>query len=189
MHGYKDEDKKAKAIFKKAFTKYSFDKNDKAVKLFNNALKYTENYKARAVITAMIGKIAFEKYNFHAAEDMLKKALSYSKDLENMNEKQIQYQIELCLNWFSKDGIGEYISAIANGAALCGKEFGYVVWGINDKTKEITGTTINFDKDIDGEPYKHYLARKLTPSIPFEVKEFLYNDKRIVILTIPSSMR
>lgn len=76
---FKDEDKKAKAIFKKGFTKYSFDKNDKAVKLFNNALKYTENYKARAVITAMIGKIAFEKYNFPAAEDMLKKALSIDR--------------------------------------------------------------------------------------------------------------
>ena len=76
---FKDEDKKAKAIFKKGFIKYSFDKNDKAVKLFNNALKYTENYKVRAVITAMIGKIAFEKYNFPAAEDMLKKALSIDR--------------------------------------------------------------------------------------------------------------
>ena len=47
-------------------------------------------------------------------------------------------------NWFSKDKIGEYISAIANGAALWGKEFGYIVWGINDKTKRITGTTIDF---------------------------------------------
>ena len=68
-------------------------------------------------------------------------------------------------NWFSKDEIGEYISALSNGAALCGKEFGYIVWGIRDNTKEIVGTTINLDKDIDGEPYKHYLARKLKPSI------------------------
>ena len=30
-------------------------------------------------------------------------------------------------NWFSKNGIGEYISAISNGAALCGKEYGYIV--------------------------------------------------------------
>ena len=43
-------------------------------------------------------------------------------------------------NWFSKDGIGEYISAISNGAALSGREFGYIVWGVNDKTHEITGT-------------------------------------------------
>ena len=35
---------------------------------------------------------------------MLKKALSYGKDLENMNEKQIQKQIEFCLHWFSQDG-------------------------------------------------------------------------------------
>lgn len=110
--------------------------------------------------------------------DLFENLISFKDEYEWLDFKE---------NWFSKDGIGEYISAIANGAALCGKEFGYVVWGINDKTKEITGTTINFDKDIDGEPYKHYLARKLTPSIPFEVKEFLYNDKRIAILIVPSA--
>ena len=107
---------------------------------------------------------------------------------ENLITFKDEYEwLDFKENWFSKDGIGEYISAIANGAALCGKEFGYIVRGINDKTKEIIGTTINFDRDIDGEPYKHYLARKLTPSIAFDVKEFLYNKKRIVLLTIPSA--
>lgn len=76
---FKDEDKKAKAIFKKGFTKYSFDKNNSALKLFNKALKYTDNYKAKATITAMIGKIAFEKYNFPVAEEMFKKALSIDR--------------------------------------------------------------------------------------------------------------
>ena len=52
-------------------------------------------------------------------------------------------------NWFSKDEIGEYISAISNGAALSGREYGYIVWGVNDKTHEITGTTVNFDQDIE----------------------------------------
>ena len=68
-------------------------------------------------------------------------------------------------NCFSKDEIGEYISAISNGAALSGREYGYIVWGVSDKTHEITGTTVNFDKDIEHEPYKHYLARHLKPSL------------------------
>jgi predicted HTH transcriptional regulator len=68
-------------------------------------------------------------------------------------------------NWFSKDEIGEYISAISNGAALSGREYGYIVWGVSDKSHEITGTTVNFDKDIEHEPYKHYLARNLKPSL------------------------
>ena len=111
-------------------------------------------------------------------ENIIENLLSFSDEYEWLDYKE---------NWFSKDGIGEYISAISNGAALCGKEVGYLVWGINDKTKEIVGTNINFDKDIEGEPYKHYLARKLKPSISFEVKDFFYKNKRIVILVIPAA--
>ena len=90
-------------------------------------------------------------------------------------------------NWFSKEGIGEYISAISNGAALSGREFGYIVWGVDDKTHEITGTKVNFDKDIDNEPYKHYLARNLKPSIAFEVDETEIEGKRLVMLTVPAA--
>lgn len=90
-------------------------------------------------------------------------------------------------NWFSKDEIGEYISAISNGAAFCGKEYGYIIWGVNDKTKKIVGTTVNFDRDIDGEPYKHYLARKLQPSIAFETVNFDYKNERLVMLIIPAA--
>ncbi|MBR0494785.1 MAG: putative DNA binding domain-containing protein [Treponema sp.] len=88
-------------------------------------------------------------------------------------------------NWFSKDGIGEYISAISNGAALSGREFGYIIWGVNDKTHEIIRTKVNFDKDIDNEPYKHYLVRNLKPSIAFEVDETEIDGKRLVLLTVP----
>ena len=90
-------------------------------------------------------------------------------------------------NWFSKEGIGEYISAISNGAALSGREFGYIVWGVDDKTHKITGTKVNFDKDIDNEPYKHYLARNLKPSIAFEVDETEIEEKRLVLLTVPAA--
>lgn len=54
-------------------------------------------------------------------------------------------------------------------------------------TKKIVGTSVNFDRDIDGEPYKHYLARNLKPSIPFETTEFEYDGSRIVMLIIPAS--
>ena len=110
--------------------------------------------------------------------DLLENLLTYNDEYEWLDFKE---------NWFNKDEIGEYISAIANGAALCGKEFGFIVWGIKDKTKEIVGTTINFDKDIDNEPYKHYLARNLSLKISFEIKENEYQGKRIVILIVSQS--
>ena len=110
--------------------------------------------------------------------DILENLLSFSDEYEWFDFKE---------NWFSKDEIGEYISAISNGAAMCGKEYGYIVWGVSDKTKELVGTTVNFDRDIDGEPYKHYLARKLQPSIAFETIAFDYKNKKMVMLIIPAA--
>ncbi len=93
----------------------------------------------------------------------------YIDILENLLTFHDEYEwLDFKENWFSKDEIGEYISAISNGAAICGKEFGYIVWGINDSTKEITGTSISFDKDISNEPYKHYLARNLNLVLPLK---------------------
>jgi len=37
--------------------------------------------------------------------------------------------------------IGEYLSAISNGAALHGKRTGYLVWGIQDGSHAVLGTT------------------------------------------------
>jgi len=110
--------------------------------------------------------------------DILENLLTFNDEYEWFDFKE---------NWFSKDEIGEYISAISNGAAFCGKEYGYIIWGVNDKTKEIVGTTVNFDRDIDGEPYKHYLARKLQPSIAFETVNFDYKNERLVLLIIPAA--
>lgn len=113
--------------------------------------------------------------------------MDFTKDfIDNLLSLGDEYEwLDFKENWFSKDEIGEYISAISNGAAICGKEYGYIIWGIKDKTKEIVGTTINFDKEFNNEPYKHYLSRNLKPSIAFEVTTTSYTGKRIVILSIP----
>ena len=112
----------------------------------------------------------------------------YLDIIENLLRLQDEYEwLDFKENWFNKDEIGEYISAIANGACLCGKEYGYIIWGVKDNSRDIVGTSINFDKDINHEPYKHYLARNLKPSIAFEAIEKEYQGKRIVMLQIPSS--
>lgn len=112
----------------------------------------------------------------------------YLDILENLLLLEDEYEwLDFKENWFYKDEIGEYISAVANGACLCGKEYGYIIWGVKDNSRDIVGTSINFDKDINHEPYKHYLARNLKPSIAFEVIEKEYQGKRIVMLQIPSS--
>jgi hypothetical protein len=33
-------------------------------------------------------------------------------------------------NWYEEAGIGEYISSMSNVAAMLGKDFAYLVWGV-----------------------------------------------------------
>ena len=92
-------------------------------------------------------------------------------------------------NWYEPKQIGEYISALSNSAATCGKDYGYFIWGINDKTHEIVGTTLDYTINYSNEPYQNYLARNLNPSIAFEFKELIIEKKRIVVLIIPAAKR
>lgn len=97
--------------------------------------------------------------------------------------------IEYKENWFDKDGLGEYISAMSNVAAYHGQEYAYFIWGIKDGAKDIVGTNFQYDIDINNEPLKHYLARLLKPSIPFKFETFDIDGKRVVCLSIPAAKR
>src|SRR5660397_173317 len=44
----------------------------------------------------------------------------------------------------TNEQIGEYISAMSNGATVNNKPFGYMVWGVHDDTHEIKGTNFRF---------------------------------------------
>lgn len=90
-------------------------------------------------------------------------------------------------NWYQPEVLGEYISALSNAAAFHHKKHAYFIWGVNDKTHEITGTTFNQYSDHNKEPYQNYLARNLSPSINFAFEETIINDKRVVVLIIPAA--
>ena len=111
-------------------------------------------------------------------EEVVNELRSYDKEKEWFEFKE---------NWFSADELGEYISALANSAAIEGKKYAYFVWGVNDKTHEIVGTGFDFDQDINHEPLKHYLRRKCSPDINFDFKELQMEGKRVVLLTIPAA--
>lgn len=90
-------------------------------------------------------------------------------------------------NWFKAGELGEYISALSNSAVIVGKKYAYFVWGINDKTHEIVGTSFDCNQDVNYEPLKHFLARQCSPDINFIFEEALIEDKRVVLLTIPAA--
>lgn len=81
--------------------------------------------------------------------------------------------------------IGEYISALANSAVLSDKANGYVVWGIKDKSHEVTGTTFRPAQTRKGnEELENWLLRLLKPKIYFHFFELEYERKHVVLLEI-----
>jgi predicted HTH transcriptional regulator len=60
------------------------------------------------------------------------------------SQPQEQQWLEFKLNGADHEQIGEYISAMSNGATLANKPFGYLVWGVEDGSHKIKGTTFTF---------------------------------------------
>jgi len=63
--------------------------------------------------------------------------------------------VEFKHNNDAPEEIGEYISALANSAALLGRDAGYIVWGLEDVTKRVVGTTANHLRE------QHRLAHQM----------------------------
>lgn len=81
--------------------------------------------------------------------------------------------------------IGEYVSALANAAALNGKDAAYILWGIEDGSHAVVGTQFRPAMAKQGnEPLENWLRRGLTPSIDIRFHEADVDGNRVVILEI-----
>lgn len=115
-------------------------------------------------------------------------------DLNKVVKELIEYPteanwFEFKENWYEPNGIGEYISSLSNAAALEGEEFGYLVWGVNDKTHEITGTNFDYRVDVKNEPLEHFLARQIMPDNNFSFQEITMEGKRVVVMVVPAASK
>ena len=96
--------------------------------------------------------------------------------------------VEFKVDYRRPEAIGEYISGLANTAALHGKIHAYLVWGIEDQTHAIVGTTFYPGSSKKGnEPLESWLLRLLRPRIDFRFHEVIIDDKHVVLLEIDSA--
>lgn len=84
--------------------------------------------------------------------------------------------------------IGILVSAISNAACLEGQRFGFIVWGIRDKTHELVGTEFQYIGALcKGQPLEFYLAQNMQPDLILKFQETIVEDRKVVVLTIPAS--
>jgi ATP-dependent DNA helicase RecG len=77
---------------------------------------------------------------------------------------------------------------MSNGATIANKPFGYLVWGVEDETLIVKGTNFTFENAKQGnQDLELFIRSYLHPKINFEIFEFNYNEKHIVLLRIPSA--
>ena len=85
--------------------------------------------------------------------------------------------------------IGEYISALSNSAALEGKKYAYLLWGVDDNTHEIIGTNFEPKKLKKGnEELENWLYRLISPKINFKFYEVDIDSKKVVLLEIEKAI-
>ena len=86
--------------------------------------------------------------------------------------------------------IGEYISALSNSAALLGKPSAYIVWGVEDSSHEIVGTTFNArTAKVGNEQLENWLLRLLDPKIDFRFFDLTVDGKVVTLLEIDRAFR
>lgn len=82
--------------------------------------------------------------------------------------------------------IGEYISALANSAALAGHARAWMVWGVEDGTHKVVGTSFDpFKAKGEGnQALIMWLQFLTTPRADFEFHVLTHPDGRVVMLEI-----
>jgi ATP-dependent DNA helicase RecG len=92
-------------------------------------------------------------------------------------------------NDYDTDKIGRYFSALANEANLRDTDAGWLVFGVNNKTRDVVGTNYRPERErLDG--LKHQIAQGADPSTTFrQIHEMDVDGKRVIMLEIPPAPR
>ena len=118
----------------------------------------------------------------------------------SINEELLQTLRGLIRNWehevvefkqasndYKQHEIGQYFSAISNEANLKGLQYGWFVFGVNNKTKKIVNTDYRDTRGL--ETLKHEIAQNTSGGITFtDIFEVYDGNNRIVMFKIPASV-
>lgn len=84
--------------------------------------------------------------------------------------------------------IGRLISAMSNSARLADQSFAYVLWGMRDTDRSVSGTSFEPSSQVQqSQPLDFWLAQRLQPDIGFSFRSIDYHGARLVLLEIPAA--
>ena len=90
--------------------------------------------------------------------------------------------VEIKHNNYDPQTIGEYVSALSNGASYMGQSRGYMAWGLDNDTHKIVGTSFDpKELKIGNQELENWIATQLSPRIDFSFREVLFPEGRVVV--------
>lgn len=94
--------------------------------------------------------------------------------------------IEFKSSWDFPEDIGEYLSAMANAAILERHDRAWLVWGVDNTTHAVKGTSFNpFTSKGEGkQSLVMWLTQKTKPRPDFQFHEVAHPDGKVVMLEI-----
>jgi ATP-dependent DNA helicase RecG len=90
---------------------------------------------------------------------------------------------------FRTSDIGEYFSALSNEANLRDASVGWLVFGVNDRTRQVVGTEYRPQPERL-QSLKNQIAQGADPQSTFrEIHEIVYLGKRVILFEVPPAPR
>ena len=119
---------------------------------------------------------------------MLKSIEELTEILEELLKKSENECVEFksAKTGFDTDKLGKYFSAISNEATLKNKQYGWIIFGVDDKTHELINTS--FCNDNNFNFIKKQISDNTTDNITFiEIYQLVLNENRIIMFQIPAT--
>lgn len=96
--------------------------------------------------------------------------------------------IEFKVNNHRPEEIGEYISALSNSAALCREANAFLVWGVENESHKLVGTTFKPSREkVGNQELELWLLLHLSPRIDFKFHSGQIDGANVVLLEIPAA--
>ena len=94
--------------------------------------------------------------------------------------------VEFKRNYYEGEMVGQRICALANAAVLDDRRVAYLVWGVNDETHEIVGTTQDFPTvKVEGaQEMEPWLRQRFSRNADFRYDSVIIDGKKVGLVTV-----
>ncbi len=99
--------------------------------------------------------------------------------------------LEFKENKVDPDEIGRTLSALSNSAALLDFPRGFIIWGVEDETQRLVGTSFRprETKGAGNEDLENWLSRNLRPDLDLRIHEGSCEGQPVVVFEVPAAKR